>query len=109
MMLLIFALSSLSDPQSPPGDLSDRWAHLLEYAVLGGLVLRAVARAEWGTVTASAAATAWIVSTLYGVTDEFHQWFVPGRVADPVDVVVDGAGAGLAVLLVLVWCKRMIR
>jgi VanZ family protein len=32
----------------------------------------------------------------YGVTDEWHQSFVPGRSADAIDLVADAVGAGLA-------------
>ena len=33
---------------------------------------------------------------LYACTDEFHQSFVPGRVAAVHDVLIDSAGAWLA-------------
>ena len=39
------------------------------------------------------------VAALYAVTDEFHQSFVPGRYPDVRDVLVDTAGALVAVLL----------
>ena len=49
----------------------------------------------------------------YGVIDEWHQAFVPGRYASMMDVALDGAGAGLAVVLPLLtsalssgWKKR---
>ena len=32
------------------------------------------------------------------MTDEFHQSFVDGRNGSPVDVAIDAAGVGLAVL-----------
>jgi VanZ family protein len=45
-------------------------------------------------------APAWILSVLYGLTDEVHQAFVPGRHPSPIDVLLfDGAGAALALLL----------
>ncbi len=40
---------------------------------------------------------------LYGVSDEFHQSFVPGRDASGLDLVADTAGA---VLAQLVWFGR---
>ena len=33
------------------------------------------------------------LATLYGVTDEFHQSFVPNRMTDPKDLLVDFLGA----------------
>ena len=39
-------------------------------------------------------------SSDFGVTDELHQWFVPGRVADVRDLTADAAGALVGVGLV---------
>ncbi|MDA8211200.1 MAG: VanZ family protein [Clostridia bacterium] len=33
---------------------------------------------------------------IYGISDEFHQSFVPGRTPDAVDLLADTAGAALA-------------
>ena len=46
---------------------------------------------------------AWTIATVYGVTDEFHQSFVPGRTADPRDLLADGVGAALGLGLVWAW------
>jgi VanZ family protein len=43
-----------------------------------------------------------VFATLYAVTDEFHQWFVPGRHADVWDVAADAAGA---LVLQVVLCR----
>lgn len=42
-----------------------------------------------------------VVTVGYGVIDEWHQAVVPGRYASMIDVVLDSAGAGLAVVLTL--------
>ena len=34
-----------------------------------------------------------VCATVYGISDEFHQWFVPGRTADVHDVMADAIGA----------------
>jgi VanZ family protein len=39
------------------------------------------------------AATAFAVAILYGLSDEWHQSFVPGRTPDVWDLVVDAIGA----------------
>ena len=36
---------------------------------------------------------AWSMAVCYAATDEFHQWFVPGRSCEVRDVCVDGTGA----------------
>jgi len=42
---------------------------------------------------------AWLYTTGYGVSDEWHQYYVPGRYVDVWDVVADAFGAALFVLI----------
>lgn len=46
------------------------------------------------------AAAVIVFSSLYGVSDEWHQSFVPGRSSDVWDWLADTVGAGLAVLAI---------
>jgi VanZ family protein len=46
---------------------------------------------------------------LWGVSDEFHQSFVPGRNASALDVVADTFGFVMAVLLLAVATSRTVR
>ena len=71
--------------------------HFVVYAVLGALVFAANRRG--GAVRAAAIAIA--VASVYGVTDEFHQAFVPGRTPDPLDWAVDTLGSAAAVALIM--------
>lgn len=96
-MALLFALSSMASPPTPT-QLSDKAEHLLGYAGLGALALRATAGGRLNGLSAGTAVAAWAIAAAYGVTDEFHQRFVPGRTADVADVVADAAGAGAAVV-----------
>ena len=41
-----------------------------------------------------------MITTAYGLTDEFHQRFVPGRTADVRDLAADTIGALFGILLV---------
>ena len=52
------------------------------------------------TVTNSrrAALLAFLIASLYAVTDEYHQTFVEGRNGSPIDWAIDSAGAALATL-----------
>ena len=88
---LIFALSSIPSLNSGLGtaDLVLRkLAHLVEYAVLGLLLARALP--ELAAVAAG---------TLYAITDEIHQALVPGREGALVDVTIDSLGVVAGVLL----------
>lgn len=102
----IFALSNTAHPPIPAlfRGWSDKVLHALLYAplaVLWGLVFQGSPwrRALWG----------WAVAGLFGLTDELHQGFVPGRVASLWDWVADllGAAAGAGALAwALAWRGR---
>lgn len=98
-MGVIFRMSALPGSRIP-GRFSVV-GHLVEYTVLGALL-------AWSLrdrlSLRDALAFAVVIASLYGITDEFHQLFVPGRMADPADWAVDTIGAvlGAAVLLTTV-------
>ena len=65
-------------------------AHFLEYAALGALVYFAAGlflESERGRFLLSLCA-----GTVWAATDEFHQYFVPGRSCELRDVMIDAAG-----------------
>lgn len=67
--------------------LARKTAHTLEFAILAGLLYLASGsrgRSAWLAGAAGAA--------LFGILDEFHQIWVPGRGASPLDCVLDAAG-----------------
>lgn len=101
-MGVIFTLSAVPGSSLPPGKYGT-FAHFAVYAVLGALLLLSLPRHDrpWATLAAAVA-----IASLYGVTDEFHQSFVAGRMPDVVDWMVDPAGA-LAATLVLVAARRV--
>lgn len=93
VMGLIFFFSSLPDPGGPPGGISDKTAHVLIYATLGGSLVRALAGGRITAMTLTRILLAAALGTLYGVSDEIHQHFVPPRTPDILDVVADSIGA----------------
>jgi VanZ family protein len=102
-MALIFAGSSISSPPRIGPDVPDKLLHLVVYAGLGVVLVRALSRGWTGPVTARVALQAALVATLYGASDEFHQSFVPNRDVEALDVVADAAGATLAALALWAW------
>jgi VanZ family protein len=92
----IFALSATPDLPSPPGGLGDKHAHALVFGGLAVLIYRALAGGRASGLTARRGLLAVVLATLYGVTDEVHQAFVPGREPHWADVLADAAGALLA-------------
>ncbi len=97
VMVLIFVFSAMPDPGAPLGDLSDKSAHVIAYAALGGSLIRALASGRASGLAPPRLIAAVLLTILYGVSDELHQQFVPGRTPDWLDVLADGAGAALGV------------
>lgn len=84
------------DPVSP-------FSHFCEYVVFGCLLVNAL-RCHMPLGRACLLAIA--IASCYGATDEFHQLFVPGRMCDPVDWVVDTCGASLGSLIGFLVLRR---
>jgi VanZ family protein len=92
-MGFLFFVSSLSRP--PGGSLLPDWiTHPAGYAILAALVSRALA-GGLRPAPARIALLAAAASALYGVTDEWHQTFTPGRDAGLADVVKNLCGSVL--------------
>lgn len=90
----------------PGVDVLSSIAHFCEYTVFGLLwanALRCHIPLRRACVVAIACAS------FYGATDELHQLFVAGRMCDPVDWLVDTAGATLGACIVLALVKKRIR
>jgi VanZ family protein len=96
LMAIVFVLSDQPSLPAGPFPGADKWAHAITYASLAAVWLRALAGGRWEGVTVRRAVCAAAAAVAYGVTDEWHQSFVPGRSADAVDLVADAVGAGLA-------------
>ena len=99
-MALIFWLSSLPDLPGPEGQLWDaalkKLGHLLEYAVLSGLLWWAL-KVSFQLRPSRLYIWAFLLSLLYAASDEVHQAFVPGRTATFFDLGLDALGM-LAIL-----------
>ena len=101
-MAMLFGLSSMSTLPSPPGDLSAYDVHIAAYAGLGALSARATGKGL-RDVSWRAALAAVVISSLYGVSDEYHQLFVPGRSFDILDMVADIIGSIVGASAVGAW------
>ncbi len=101
---LIFYLSAQSHPDddlpSLFGAVNDKVLHTLEYAGLGGLCYRAFRWGATGSVAARALLFSILTASLYGVTDEVHQLFVPFRESSWQDWLADATGSVLGAVAV---------
>ena len=95
--LFIFILSS--QPDVPGAKLflwSDKIGHVLLYMPLGFLLVRAMILKP-GPFRKSVVLWAVVLGSLYAVTDEVHQMFVPGRTAELADLMADMIGVFIGV------------
>ncbi len=101
VMAAIFFLSSRSElPDLDNGrDIQSVAGHFFAYAALGASLSVLLRWLGWSAVRALLAGI--VLATLYGVTDEFHQSFVPNRQTDVRDVLVDFLGACAGALLAM--------
>ena len=103
-MTTIFILSAQSSlPTQSLFEGQDKLEHFLAYGLLGVLLsrsLRPMKVETWQRIILIATLT-----TLYGISDEYHQSFVPGRDVSALDVLADSVGGFLAALA-LFWLDR---
>ncbi len=128
--MFLFYLSSLSSPPGPSGlgflyglvhlleDLGlkflvypfyfayrypDKFAHVILYMGLGLLLNPTLSSSKNEVLSKYAALLSIVIGTLYGVTDEFHQYFVPYRSPSSMDLLADFMGLLFAQLLLFVY------
>ena len=92
--IAIFVQSSFSSITPPPigGIYSDKLAHAVVYAILGYLTTRAFQNSSSSKLAERAILWSIIACIFYGMSDEIHQYFVPGRYADIADLLADSVG-----------------
>jgi len=99
----IFYLSSQSHPEEElPSflleEVSDKVLHAVEYGILSLLCYRAFRRAAGPSVARQGLVLAIITASVYGITDEVHQFFVPFRESSWQDWLADTIGAVIGAL-----------
>ena len=110
-LIVIFIGSSIGSIPKVGGKTIDsivhRIAHLIEYAILGLFLLRALS--ERGEMTWRRVLVVALLCGLYGVTDEFHQRFVPGRSSELSAVIFDFGGGLMGAWIYRWWWRRRSR
>jgi VanZ family protein len=107
-MGLIFALSARPDLPDVGGSesvwdlLVKKGGHFFGYGLLAWLFYRALRQYFAPSLTLRLVSAALAIA--YGLTDEFHQTFVPDREGRLRDVAIDGVGA-LAAMLLTGWLE----
>ena len=98
--LLIFIQSSYpSIKNAPELPYLDKVLHFVAYALLGILFLRAFKTSRIKNNVNLMLILSVLLSFLYGISDEIHQYFVPYRSAELMDVLADMLGAIIGVYI----------
>ena len=105
--LLIFIQSSYPATHSlPSSPHMDKLVHAGAYAVLGFLFFRLFQSTSiWKSAVWLVIFSA-LASSLFGISDEIHQHFVPSRTADIMDVMADIAGSFLGAVTAQIILNR---
>jgi VanZ family protein len=98
----IFGLSSVSNTPTVPV-VTDKDLHMVLYFGLGVLLTRALSRGFQPPVRLGTALLVTALAMLYGMSDELHQYFVPPRQVEGLDVLADAIGAGIAAFGLYAW------
>lgn len=110
-IIFIYYLSSLPNPIEtiiPKEDLAyfdfpHFIYHIIEYLILSLLLYRALKITTKNPQTSTI-----LITILYAITDEIHQYFVPGRISSTFDIAIDsfGAIAMQCIINVYEWIKK---
>ena len=104
IMGIIFYLSHQPNDfaELPPLIGVDKLLHIIAYSSLAGTFLYALKPLVHNSNRSVTAVLIVLFCIIYGISDEFHQSFIPGRFSSIWDVLADGLGA----LLVVGWWLR---
>lgn len=92
---LIFIISSFPLPVSVERGGADKTLHVIEYSILGFLTLSCFKNRNLFPILLFA----FLISSLYGISDEVHQYFVPGREFSIYDIAANSVGSLFGVLI----------
>ncbi len=107
-MGVIYYVSSLSRISPPSLGLGweDKIYHFGEYAILAALVYWAIRFYTPKVSSIQVYVLAFLLCTLFAVSDEVHQIYVPGRESRVGDVIADVLGAAVALSIVALYLRR---
>ena len=107
-MAALFYLSSRpGSPQSLAFGFGDKIAHAVVFGILG--LFQSFARLPFPFGSIKRVALVALVVTTYGISDELHQSFVPGRDASALDALANFIGGSVTAFSVVWWQRRQWR
>ena len=105
--IILLLATSLPDSAVPTTAVSDKILHFTAYFVLGVLLNLTLAFQNKYRLLKNKSVTATLIlGSMYGIFDEVHQYFIPGRSMELFDFMADFSGLVLAVVFVILLMKH---
>ncbi|MFB3165499.1 VanZ family protein [Neobacillus sp. 179-J 1A1 HS] len=98
--------NTIKTPNADPVDVNElnlivrKITHVIVFGILAILLYNSLSTYQLPYILS------WILTVLYAVSDEWHQSFMPGRVATYRDVLFDSLGAFIALFLTYLISKK---
>jgi VanZ family protein len=108
MMILIFILSSIPGDRFPEIQFrfADKVAHFFVFGILGLLLARSIRITLNPFWKSKYIVWSILIGIFYGLIDEWHQMFIPGRYASMSDLIADLLGIVCFVSVYFWWRNR---
>ncbi len=99
--IILFTATTLPGKSLPKVAVSDKIKHLAGYFILSGLVyLTLHFQKKFRKLSRQAVVWTLVIVGTYGMLDEIHQLFVPGRSCDLLDWIADMTGSVIAIFVI---------
>lgn len=106
--LILFVLTSLPSSSAITIGISDKIEHFGAYGLLSAvLYMNLFFQKKFELLKKYPATFSVLIASIYGMLDEVHQLFIPGRSAEFLDWSADFLGSLLAILIVKVILERL--
>jgi len=108
LFIIIFILSSIPGDRLPEREfnLADKIAHFLLFGLLGLLLARGLAESRNDFWRERYVLWSILIAISYGIIDELHQSFIPGRYTSFSDCIADCLGIVVFVYIYKIWRER---
>jgi len=87
----------------------DKLWHFIAYACLGSSVFYAVLNISKKTNRFRLILNSLIICTIFALSDEIHQYFIPGRMFELGDIIADISGAITAIIIFPIFLSEKMR
>lgn len=104
--IVLLAATSFPTIKVPTTSISDKGYHFIAYFGLGVLLnLTLIFQNKYPLLKKKNSFYTLLIGSIYGIFDEIHQYFIPGRSMEFLDFVADFIGLVLALFFVLFLTK----